>query len=172
MQNAGTNHPDFSKLVNHLTEPHLDVIASLPPDGVSPATIFGSSAVTDFFDWARANYDHIVVDAPPYGLVGDVVSLSVLVDSVIIMCCPDRTHFTPIRFCSRSLTEAGANILGTIVNDIEISSAAAFSPSTGGHSYRKYGYGYGYGYFDEDAQYELPFLPRIIKNIRMIFSRK
>ena len=146
LQNAGTSHPDFSKLVNHIDNPHIDVIVSLPPEGVSPATIFGSTAVTDFFDWARANYDHIIVDAPPYGLVGDVVSLSVLVDSVIIMCCPDRTHFKPIQFCSRSLTEAGANILGTIVNDIEISTASAFSPSTHSHGYHKYGYGYGYGY--------------------------
>ena len=61
------------------------------------------------------------------------------------MCCPDRTHFRPIQFCSRSLTEAGANILGVVVNDIEMSSAAAFTPHSG-HGYRKYGYGYGYGY--------------------------
>jgi hypothetical protein len=74
-----------------------------------------------------------------------VVSLSVLVDSVIIMCCPDRTHFRPIQYCSRSLTEAGANILGVVVNDVELSSAAAFSPSTH-RGYHKYGYGYGYGY--------------------------
>ena len=70
-----------------------------------------------------------------------------MVDSVIIMCCPDRTHFKPIQYCSRSLTEAGANILGAVVNDIEISNASAFTPHSHGHSYHKYGYGgYGYGY--------------------------
>ena len=125
--------------------PNLDVICSLAPEGVSPATIFGSSAVPDFFEWARANYDHIIVDSPPYGVVGDVVSLSVMVDSVIIMCCPDRTHFKPIQYCSRSLTEAGANILGAVVNDIEVSSASAFTPHSRTH-HGKYGYGYGYGY--------------------------
>ena len=146
LQNAGKSAPDFSALVNHTTVPGLDVICSLAPEGVSPATIFGSSAVPEFFDWARGNYDHIIVDSPPYGLVGDVVSLSVLVDSVIIMCCPDRTHFKPIQFCARSLTEAGANILGVIVNDIEFSNSSAFTPHSHGHSYHKYGYGYGYGY--------------------------
>lgn len=146
LQNAGKSLPDFASLVNHTDVPGLDIIASLAPDGVSPATIFGSSAVPEFFDWARANYDHIVVDSPPYGVVGDVVSLSVLVDSVIIMCCPDRTHFKPIQFCARSLTEAGANILGAIVNDIEFSNASAFTPHSHGHGYHKYGYGYGYGY--------------------------
>ena len=145
LQSAGTVAPDFESLVHHTDVPGLDVICSLAPDGVSPATIFGSSAVTEFFDWARSVYDHIIVDSPPYGVVGDVVSLSVLVDSAIIMCCPDRTHFKAIQFCSRSLTEAGANILGTIVNDIEVSNADAFTPHARGYGYGKYGYGYGYG---------------------------
>ena len=62
------------------------------------------------------------------------------------MCCPDRTHFKPILYCSRSLTEAGANILGVIVNDVEVSNASAFSPGHN-HRYGSYGYGYGgYGY--------------------------
>ena len=146
LQRAGKTTPDFAQLVNRTEQPGLDVIASLAPEGVSPATIFGSSVVPEFFKWARANYDHIIVDAPPYGIVGDVVSLSVLVDAVVIMCCPDRTHFKPIQYCSRSLTEAGANILGAIVNDIEISNAHAFTPHVHGSHYGKYGYGYGYGY--------------------------
>ena len=136
--------PDFGKLVNHSSVPGLDVIASLPPDGVSPSQILGSNLVVEFFEWARANYDRVIIDSPPYGVVGDVVSLSVLVDSVIVMCCPDRTHFKPIQYCTRSLTEAGANILGVIVNDVEVSSASAFSPNAH-HSYG-YSYGYGYGY--------------------------
>jgi capsular exopolysaccharide synthesis family protein len=144
---------DFSKLVNKTELPGLDVIASLPPEGVSPATIFGSSVVGTFFEWARANYDKIIIDSPPYGIVGDVVSLAVQADSVIIMCCPDRTHFRPIQFCARALTEAGANILGVVVNDIEVSSVSAFSPSV--HHRYQYGYGYGtrgYGYRDDTTE--------------------
>ena len=149
MQGASENHkPDFEKLINRTEVENLHVIASLDPDGISPAQILGSAAVSEFFEWARANYDRIIIDSPPYGIVGDVVSLAVAVDSVIIMCCPDRTHFKPIRHCSRSLTEAGANILGVVVNDVDYSNIGAFSV-THGHSYRKYGYGsyyYGYGY--------------------------
>lgn len=146
MQNCGGKVPDFSKLVNHSSIPGLDVIASLSPDGVSPSTILGSSVVADFFAWARANYDRVIIDSPPYGIVGDVVSLAVMVDSVLIMCCPDRTHFKPIQYCARSLTEAGANILGVVVNDVELGGMVAFSTTSHrGYNY-KYGYGYGYGY--------------------------
>ena len=154
--------PEFASIVNHTAVENLDVIASLPPEGVDPATILGSASVREFFDWARANYDRVIVDSPPYGLVGDVVSLAVLVDSSVIMCSPDRTHFKPIQYCSRSLVEAGANVLGVVVNNVEVSGAAAFSPSSHHHgsgyskygygkygsygSYGGYGYGYGYGY--------------------------
>jgi len=146
---AGEAKPDFAALVNHSLVQNLDVIASLSPEGVTPATIFGSAVMADFFDWARASYDRIIVDSPPFGLVGDVVSLAVMVDSVLVMCCPDRTHFKPIQYCSRQLTEAGANILGVVVNDVDVTNASAFAPGTH-HHYRKYGYGgyggYGYGY--------------------------
>lgn len=152
---AGESKVDYASLVNHTEQKGLDVIASLPPDGLAPAEIFGSSTVGDFFDWARANYDQVIVDSPPYGLVGDVVSLSVLVDSVIIMCCPDRTHFRPIQHCSISLTEAGANILGVIVNDVEVSSESAFFVSRYRYGYGgKYAYNYGYGHQKAQADGE------------------
>ncbi|MBR0197035.1 MAG: AAA family ATPase [Kiritimatiellae bacterium] len=146
LQKSSEKAPDFASLIQKSGMPNLDVIASLPPDGVAPSSIFGSAVVAEFFEWARANYDRIVIDAPPFGVVGDTVSLSVLADGILIMCRPDRTHFKPIQFCSRTLTEAGANILGVIVNDVELSDVSSFSP-THHHSYGyRYGYGYGRGY--------------------------
>ena len=144
LQNAGNEKINFASLVNKTEQNGLDVIASLAPDGVSPAQIFGSSVIGEFFEWARANYDKIIVDSPPYGVVGDVVSLSMAVDSVIIMCCPDRTHFKPIKHCSLSLTEAGANILGVVVNDVEVNGVSAFNISRSHYGHKaKYWYHYG-----------------------------
>ena len=130
---------DFPSLVMPSGVEHLDVIGSLPPDNVNPASIMGSQIVPDFFKWARANYDRIIIDSPPFGIVGDVMTLASMVDSVMIMCCPDRTHFKPIQHAARSLGESGATVIGIVVNDVEMGSVGgAFAPS--GHSY---GYGYG-----------------------------
>lgn len=129
---------DFASLINKSGVEHLDVIGSLPPDNVNPASVMGSQIVPDFFKWARANYDRIVIDSPPFGIVGDVVTLASMVDSVMIMCCPDRTHFKPIQHAARQLGESGASVIGIVVNDVEMGSSNAFSQS--GHSY---GYGYG-----------------------------
>ena len=130
---------DFASLALPSGIAHLDVIVSLPPDNVNPASVMGSQVVPDFFKWARANYDRVIVDSPPFGIVGDVMTLASLVDAVMIMCCPDRTHFKPIQHAARSLGESGATVIGVVVNDVEMgSSGGAFSPSP-------HAYGYGYG---------------------------
>ena len=148
---------DFASLVMASGIEHLDVVASLPPDNVNPASIMGSQVVPDFFKWARANYDRVIIDSPPFGIVGDVMTLASLVDSVMIMCCPDRTHFKPIQHAARSLGESGATVIGIVVNDVEMGAAGgAFSPS--GHSY---GYGYGgYGGYRAYGGSYRPYAPR------------
>ena len=148
---------DFEMLVNQSGVEHLDVIGSLPPDNVNPASIMGSQIVPDFFQWAREHYDRVIIDSPPFGIVGDVMTLASLVDSVMIMCCPDRTHFKPIQHAARSLGESGATVIGIIVNDVEMGSAnSAFAPS--GH----HGYGYGYGGYGGYRAYGgySPYAPR------------
>lgn len=133
------NLRNFESLVMPSGVDGLDVVGSLPPDNVNPASIMGSQVVPDFFKWAREHYDRIVVDSPPFGIVGDVMTLASMVDSVMIMCCPDRTHFKPIQHAVRSLGESGATVIGIVVNDVDMGGAgSAFAPS--GHSY---GYGYG-----------------------------
>ena len=147
---------DFASLVMPSGVESLDVIGSLPPDNVNPASIMGSQVVPDFFKWARENYDRIVVDSPPFGIVGDVMTLASMVDSVMIMGCPDRTHFKPIQHAARSLGEAGATVIGIVVNDVEMGGAgSAFAPA--GHSY---GYGYGgYGGYRSYGRGYRPYAP-------------
>ncbi|MCL2103830.1 MAG: AAA family ATPase, partial [Kiritimatiellaeota bacterium] len=67
---------------------NLDVVCSKSSSEISPASLMGSGAIVEFFKWARENYDRIVVDSPPFGVVGDVMTLWSLVDAVMIMCCP------------------------------------------------------------------------------------
>ena len=132
---------DFNMLPLASGIEHLDVIGSLSPDNVNPSSIMGSSVLSDFFKWTRENYDRVIIDSPPFGIVGDVMTLASLVDSVMIMCCPDRTHFKPIQHAARTLAESGATVIGIVVNDVEMGgSGGAFTPA--GHSY---GYNYGYG---------------------------
>ena len=121
---ATTRSPDFSSLVHPQKVAGLDVIASLPPDGVDPATLAGSVSVRAFFAWARATYEGIVVDAPPFGTVADTVSLASMTDSAIVLCRPDRTNAGRLSACVGYLADTGAEVLGVVVNDVDLRDSA------------------------------------------------
>lgn len=150
---AVSHSPDFSALARPSGVVGLDVIASLPPDGIDPATITGSNIVKAFFAWARLAYDGIVVDAPPFGAVADVVPLASLVDSVIVVCRPDRTNAGNLSACVRYLSETGAEVLGVVVNDAYIAGQDAFNAGTEEVRFRSCPAGTDPVAFDETRQY-------------------
>jgi len=116
---------------------NLDVVLSKASSEINPANLMGSGSIDAFFEWARANYDRVFIDSPPFGIVGDVMVLASMADAVMIMCCPDRTRFRPIKHAARTLTESGARVIGVIVNDVDFGRRNQFS---------QYDYHYRYAY--------------------------
>ena len=95
---------------------NLDLIASKPTSHISPADVLGSQILGKFFDWARKNYERVIIDSAPFGLVSDALALGMLSDSVIIVCRPERSRYGVVRHALRSLSESGSRILGIVVN--------------------------------------------------------
>ena len=133
----------FSSLPTCSNVENLDLVCSKASSEISPASLMGSGAIVEFFRWARENYDRIIVDSPPFGVVGDVMSLSSLVDAVMIMCCPNRTRFNPLKHAARYLTEAGARVIGVVVNDVDFERHRLFDKD---NYHYKYAYHYGKTY--------------------------
>ena len=127
----------FDKLPVPSGVENLDIVFSKSSSEISPANLMGSGTIVEFFSWAREHYDRVIIDSPPFGIVGDVMVLASLADSVMIMCCPDRTRFQPIKHAARHLTEAGARVIGVIVNDVDFGRRNNFS---------QYDYHYRYAY--------------------------
>ena len=150
---SASHSPDFAKLAQPSGIDGLDIIASLPPDGVDPATLAGSTITKAFFAWARLTYDGIVVDAPPFGAVADVVPLATLVDSVIVMCRPDRTNGGNLAMCVNYLSEAGAAVLGVVVNDSTAAGTDAFRADSDERRFHRCPAGADPIAFDETRQF-------------------
>ena len=137
---------------------NLDLIASKSTNSISPADVLGSQILAKFFDWARKNYERIIIDSAPFGLVSDALALGMLSDSVIIVCRPERSRYGIVRHALRSLSESGSRILGIVVNDVDFGRSGTFSSyDYGSYGYgRKYGYGYGgsqYGRYGYGSNY-------------------
>ena len=117
----------FDSLPQKTEVPNLSVIYSRASSSISPSVLMGTNVITEFFAWARRHYDHVIIDSPPFGLVGDVIVLANLVDSVLLVATPDKTRFGPIQFASRRLSEVGARLLGVVVNNVDFGRWAGFS---------------------------------------------
>jgi len=79
--------------------------------------------------------DCILLDSPPLSMFAEGKALSSLVDGVVLIINPGRWKGEPEMEIKRGLEEAGAKIVGLVLNEVD---------AKDGGSYR-YGYGYGYG---------------------------
>jgi len=129
----------FESLIVPSGYENLSLVLSKPSSKISPANLMGTGVLNEFFIWARQNFDKIIVDSPPFGIVSDTVALGSLVDCVLLLACPNRSHFRPLRHATRYLTEAGTRIAGAVINDVDFGHGSTFA----GYDYH-YRYAYQY----------------------------
>ena len=74
--------------------------------------------------WARANYDRVVIDAPPLGIVSDALSLGGLADCVLVMARPATSRKRAVRHTIRRFQDVGISSVAVVMNDVDHSKFA------------------------------------------------
>lgn len=95
-----------------------------------------SEAMCGLLQWARENYDLVVLDLPPMALVADAESMMELADSSVLVVRQNAAPAAGINTAIATLEDGNATLLGCVLNNVYSSGLSADS----------YGYGYGYGY--------------------------
>jgi capsular exopolysaccharide synthesis family protein len=118
----------------------LDVLSSgrTPPN---PAEMLKSQAMATIIKELRADYDIVLIDAPPLLPVTDAALLASQSDGAILVVRHGKTTADQVRAAAERLTSVGAEPAGVIFN---------MTPAKGSGQYG-YGYGYGYGYEPQDT---------------------
>jgi len=107
---------------------------SLPPN---PAELLGSERMSEIIRLVREQSDIIIIDSPPVMAVTDAAVLAPRVDGVLLVVKPGTTKLAACKQAVEQLQRVGANVLGVILNDIEINRS--------GYKYAYYkGYYYTY----------------------------
>ena len=118
--------------------------------------LLSTEAMEEIIESVRNEFDYIIIDTPPGGVVTDASIISQYADASIMVI---RCDFAPSRKINKTIEEisnAGAELIGCIFNDADINSVSnvmRISRRKRGYGYgygkgysRGYGYGYGYGY--------------------------
>ena len=103
-----------------------------PPN---PVEILASSNVKAAIDYFQERYDYIIFDTPPVGVVTDAAVLSMVTDGVIFVIRQKLAALDQIRLAKSNLESVKADIIGSVLNDYDISGTA-----------KKSGYYYNYTY--------------------------
>lgn len=114
--------------------PNLEVIASRPVKGVSPAELMGGQKMSKLVAWAREHYDRVVIDAPPLGILSDALVLSGLSDMVLVMARPGTSRKRVLRHTIKRFKEYGVGTIAAVVNDVDLSKAT-YDPYSPYHHY-------------------------------------
>lgn len=115
--------------------PGLDLMPS-GPRPPNPAELLGSDDMRRLLDNLKA-YDFVIIDSSPVGAVADPLILSRVVQGVLVVVESNKTGRDQVIQTQFRLAEMNANILGAIVNKLNV---------------RKSGYAYYY-YYDYNSVY-------------------
>ena len=97
---------------------NLSIIGSRVIDKSRPAEIVGGAKVATLLAWARANFDRVILDVPPLGIVSDALTLAAHVDCVLLMARPATSRKHAIRHTVQRFRDVGMTNIAIIMNDI------------------------------------------------------
>ena len=118
--------------------PNMDVLFSgeIPPN---PSELLGSQRMRDMIEKLSAEYEYILIDAPPVAIVSDVCVMSDVVDGILFLVRTDRTEKDAVQRGLKQLEISGAKLMGFVLN--------GGSKERGGYYGKKYKYKNKYGYY-------------------------
>jgi capsular exopolysaccharide synthesis family protein len=91
---------------------------ALPPN---PAELLDSRRFAELLASVRAEFDYVLVDSSPTGMVSDPLILATQGDGVLLTLDARKTRRGDVRRAMRGLTTVGANVLGTVMNRVIVS---------------------------------------------------
>ena len=96
---------------------------ALPPD---PSEVLSSRPLSELLAKFREEFDYVLLDSPPIGLVSDPAIIGTQSDGILLTLDAQKTTKEAVRQAMRRLTDVGANVLGTVTNNVGKSSAYSY----------------------------------------------
>ncbi len=101
-------------------------VVTAGPAPPNPAELLGSERFSTLVEQFREDFDYVILDAPPVQLVSDPAIIASQTDGVLLALDAQNTRKMSVRRSVRSLQSVGANVLGTVMNNVRASDGAYY----------------------------------------------
>ena len=133
---------------------HILPGGSVPPN---PTELVSRPIFEETIEALKEQYDYIILDTAPIGLVVDTSIIAHVADVGVVVCRADYTPKAAFKNINNLQQDKIFTKLATVINDIDFNKRKNSYSYTYGRKYgygygRKYGYGYGYGYESENVK--------------------
>jgi len=133
----------LAEVVQHTSVEGLDMIGTGAfPD--NPAELVLRPEMKAFLAEASRQYDLVILDAPPVLAVSESTVIASQADGTLLVVWSGRTSRKLVHVAVRQLLSRGANLLGCVLNNLDLTRMGNY----GAASYYHY-YGYDYRYEEE-----------------------
>lgn len=135
------NQKEIKDVVVPSKIPNLDIILSgpIPPN---PSELLLGSKCDEMMKYLKSNYDYIIIDTPPVGLVSDALELFKYADATCYVIRQNYSEKGMMKMIDNKYINKEVSNISYIFNDFSVRSKYGYGY---GYGY-SYGYGYGYGY--------------------------
>lgn len=154
MRNGKADKETDLYIIRHVDALGFDLL-SFKDGGRKLQSIIRASTLKTVFEELKPDYDLILVDTPPCGIISDATIIAGAADAVLYIIRQDIVMQTSIRTGINAMLETGTKLLGCILNGATggLGGYGNYYKYGGYNKYYRYGYsgrygryGYGYGY--------------------------
>lgn len=130
---------------------HILPGGTIPPN---PTELLARKSLDDAIELLKKDYDYVVLDTAPIGMVTDTQLIARVADISVYVCRADYTHKNDYQLINELYANKRLPGLCTVINALDMKKKKYgyyYGYGKYGRYYgygKKYGYGYGYGYGD------------------------
>jgi capsular exopolysaccharide synthesis family protein len=132
-----TSIEDLPVAVENVPNLYVLPCGPVPPN---PGEMLLDPRINDLFEWLRQNFDVVIVDTAPVGMVSDAMTLSKFADATLYIVRQGHTFKKQVGMIDEFYVQGKLPKISIILNDIKVRTGYGY------YGYGRYGYGYGYGY--------------------------
>ena len=112
------NECTADEIIQSTKLPNMSAVCygAVPPN---PSELLASESMADFVKMVEKDYDYIIFDTPPIGVVIDAVPIIKASDGVVVVVKNNSTTYPQLNKTLETLERSGGKTLGVIINKVK-----------------------------------------------------